>query len=72
MFPEWQGNLLIGSLNPGALVRLDMDGNRVVGEEEFLDGRGLRVRDVAVDPADGSVLVVIDADGSRIVRLTRE
>jgi glucose/arabinose dehydrogenase len=71
MFPEWQGDILVGSLNPGALVRLDLGGDAVKGEEEFLSGRGLRVRDVAVDPADGSILVVIDEDGSRLTRLTR-
>jgi glucose/arabinose dehydrogenase len=71
MFPEWEGDILIGSLNPGALVRLDMEGDAVKGEEELLSGRGLRVRDVAVDPADGSVVVVVDEDGSRVTRLTR-
>ena len=25
LFPDWQGDLLIGALNPGALVRLELD-----------------------------------------------
>lgn len=68
VFADWQGDVLIGSLNPGALVRLEMDGDTVVGEERLLTDVG-RVRDVAVD-ADGSLLVLIDADDGAILRVT--
>ena len=73
LFADWQGDLLIASLNPGALVRLELDGAaaeaagaepRVVGEEWLLTDAG-RIRDVEV-AADGAVLVLTDAaDGSR-------
>jgi glucose/arabinose dehydrogenase len=68
-FAGWRGDLLIGSLNPGALVRLKMQGGRVIGEERVVTDQG-RIRDVEVAP-DGSVLLLIDApapDGG-IVRL---
>jgi glucose/arabinose dehydrogenase len=62
-YTDWQGDLLIGSLNPGALVRLKMDGDRVVGEERLLTDVG-RVRDVEVTD-DGRIFVLIDdTDGA--------
>ena len=66
MFPEWHGDLLVGSLNPGALVRLQLDGDKVVGEERLLTDAG-RIRDVAVAP-DGAVLVLTDADDGALLR----
>ena len=58
-YTAWRGDLLIGSLNPGGLVRLKISGDRVVGEERLLRDVG-RVRDVEV-LADGSVLLVLDS-----------
>ena len=69
MFPEWRGNLLIGSLNPGALVRLALDGTRVTGEERLLAGIG-RLRDVEEAP-DGALLLLIDAADGAVVRVSR-
>lgn len=69
MFPEWQGNALIASLNPGGLVRLVLKGDRVTGEERFFPGRA-RVRDVAVDH-DGAVLILTDSDNGQLIRLVR-
>lgn len=67
MFPEWENDLLIGSLNPGGLVRLRIKDGRVTGEERFFVGEG-RFRDVQVAP-DGSVLILLDQ--GEIWRLTR-
>ena len=36
-FPEWRGDLFVGSLRPGCLVRLRLDGDRVVLEERYLE-----------------------------------
>lgn len=69
MFPEWRGNALIASLNPGGLVRLVLKGDRVSGEERFFAGRA-RVRDVAVD-RDGAVLIVTDSGNGQLIRLVR-
>jgi glucose/arabinose dehydrogenase len=70
MFPEWEGDLLISSLLPGALVRLELDGETVVGEERLLTDVG-RVRDVAIAP-DGAVLALTDRDDGEVLRLTPE
>lgn len=67
MFPEWRGDLIIASLNPGGVVRLRLDGDRVVGEERFL--RGARIRDIEIAP-DGAILALVDAADGGVLRLT--
>ena len=68
MFADWQGDLLIGSLNPGGIVRLELDGDRVTGEERLLTDEG-RIRDVAVD-AEGAILALVDNEDGALLRLT--
>jgi glucose/arabinose dehydrogenase len=68
MFPDWEGDLLVGSLSPGALVRLEFDGRTVTGEERLLTDQG-RIRDVAIAP-DGALLVLTDAEDGELLRLT--
>ncbi len=67
LFP-WRGDLLIGGLRSQALIRLELDGERVVGEERFALGVG-RVRDIAED-ADGALWIVTDEENGGIYRLT--
>lgn len=67
-FPDWRGDLLIGSLNPGALVRLKLSDGRVVGEERVITDVG-RVRDVE-ELADGGLLLLIDDTAGQILRIT--
>ncbi|MFQ6551024.1 PQQ-dependent sugar dehydrogenase [Aestuariibius insulae] len=66
-FPDWQGDVLAGSLYPGALVRLEMDGETVVGEERLLRDIG-RVRDVE-QTSDGRVLLLTDEPNGEIIVL---
>jgi glucose/arabinose dehydrogenase len=66
VFPGWQGNLLVGSLSPSQgrfLIRLVMDGERVVAEEHLLVDRDRRVRDVTETP-DGSIYVLLDSENN--------
>ncbi len=70
MFPGWQSDVLVGSLSPGALVRLELDGTTVVGEERLLTRQG-RIRDVAQD-RDGALLLLVDADAGALLRVTPE
>ena len=65
-YGDWQGDLLIASLNPGGLVRLKLRDGRVAGEERLLRDAG-RIRDVEV-LNDGAVLVLLDA--GEILRVT--
>ena len=67
--PAWQGNLLIGSLKFDQLVRLELDGDKVVHEERLLDkALGERVRDVAQGP-DGAIYLLTDERKGRLLRL---
>ena len=67
-FPRWRGDMLVGSLKFGLLARLDMDGERVVGEERMLDGVLGRIRDVRMGP-DGYVYLLNDENDGVIARL---
>ncbi len=53
-FPEWQGNLFVGAMVERQLVRLVLDGERVVGEERLLGDLDLRIREVREGP-DGAL-----------------
>ncbi|MBL0727176.1 PQQ-dependent sugar dehydrogenase [Piscinibacter sp. HJYY11] len=68
-FPAWKGNLLVGSLRDKKLVRLVIEGQRVVGEEWLLADRGKRVRDVRQDKA-GAVYLVTDEEDGEVWKLT--
>ena len=70
-FPEWRGSILIGSMTPGALVRLEMDAGRVVREVRYLADLGRRFRDVQQGP-DGFVYVVTDKADGQLLRLRPE
>jgi glucose/arabinose dehydrogenase len=67
-FPDWKGDLLVGSLQPGRLVRLKLAGGRVTREDRYVIAPGERVRDVVQGP-DGLVYVLTDHPQGRIVRL---
>ncbi|QPH55025.1 PQQ-dependent sugar dehydrogenase [Pontivivens ytuae] len=68
LFGDWQGDILASSLRPGGLVRLELDGDTVVGEERLLGDVG-RVRDVEIT-SDGAILVLIDDPEGSVLRLT--
>jgi glucose/arabinose dehydrogenase len=66
-FPAFSGDLLVGSLSPGALVRLRLAGGRVAEETRYsIDGE--RVRDVRQGP-DGMIYLLTDNSRGRIIRL---
>jgi aldose sugar dehydrogenase len=65
-FPEWKNSLFVGALKEQRLVRLVLDGKRVVGEEHLLKDRGQRIRDVREGP-DGALYLV--TDGGQLLKL---
>jgi glucose/arabinose dehydrogenase len=67
-FPDWRGDLFVGSLQPGRLVRLRLRDGRVTHEERYVIGRGERIRDVTEGP-DGFLYLLTDHPKGRIVRL---
>ncbi|GAA0588018.1 PQQ-dependent sugar dehydrogenase [Halomonas salifodinae] len=67
-FPGWRGSLLAGGLLSERLVRLVIDGDRVVEREVLLEGEIGRIRDVRVDP-DGRIYLLSDASDGGLYRL---
>lgn len=67
LFKAWQGDLLVGSLKFGLLVRLDVENDKVVSEERLSIGK--RVRHVVQGP-DGALYLLTDEDQGAILRLT--
>ncbi|HVL34881.1 MAG TPA: PQQ-dependent sugar dehydrogenase [Burkholderiales bacterium] len=67
-FARWQGSLFVGALRGEMLVRLELDGERVVKEERLLQGAIGRVRDVRVGP-DGLVYLLTDDRHGVLARL---
>lgn len=66
-YPQWKGDLFVGSLTPGALVRLRLEAGKVAQEERYLPEVG-RVRDVKQGP-DGLLYLAIDARNAAILRV---
>ena len=71
MFPAWDGNLFVSALAGRNLVRLVLDGNRVVAEERLLTDLNARIRAVNEGP-DGSLYVLTDGANGKIVRLVKK
>jgi glucose/arabinose dehydrogenase len=67
-FPHWRGNLFVGALKFQLLVRLELQGERVVKEERYLKGRVGRIRDVRSGP-DGYLYLLTDDPDGRLLRL---
>ena len=65
-FPAWKGNLFVGALEGQALVRLVLNGDRVVAEERLLTDRKMRFRDIRQGP-DGAIYLLA---GTGLLRLT--
>jgi aldose sugar dehydrogenase len=67
-FPAWKGSLFLGALRGQALVRLELNGNKVVREERLLAGQVGRVRDVRQGP-DGYLYLLTDSSNGALLRI---
>jgi glucose/arabinose dehydrogenase len=67
-FPRWKGNLFVGALRDRMLVRLELDGEKIVRQERMLEGTLGRIRDVRAGP-DGYLYLLTDESNGRVVRL---
>jgi len=69
MFADWNGSILVGSLYPGGVVRLELnDEGQVEHEERLLRNMG-RVRDIDV-LRDGSFVFLTDFENGSVMHVT--
>lgn len=67
-FPAWRGDLFVGALRDQMLVRLKLDGEKVVKEERMLKNMLGRIRDVRSGP-DGYLYLLTDETNGVLARL---
>jgi aldose sugar dehydrogenase len=67
-FADWQGDLFVGSMNPGGLVRLDLENGRVRQETRYLGELDERIRDVQ-QGSDGLLYVLTDSARGSLLKL---
>ena len=67
LFPQWQGDAFIGALSGRALIRVDLVGSNATEADRW--DMGQRIREVEQAP-DGSILLLEDAPGGRLLRLS--
>ena len=66
--PAWKQSVFLGALAGTSLIRLSLDGDRIVGEERLLADRRERIRDVRLGP-DGKLYVLTDAANGKLLRI---
>jgi glucose/arabinose dehydrogenase len=66
LFPAWKGNLFVGGHATNDLVRLTINGEKIVDEERLLTEQTprMRIRDVRQGPDDAIYLLTDSATGS--------
>ena len=67
-FPKWRGDLFVGALRDAMLVRLKLDGDKIVKEERILKNALGRIRDVRSGP-DGFIYLLTDESNGVLARL---
>ncbi|AKC88085.1 oxidoreductase [Pseudoxanthomonas suwonensis] len=64
----WNDSLFLGALAQRNLIRLQLDGDRIVAEERLLHDLGERIRDVRLG-ADGNLYLVTDETDGKLLKL---
>jgi aldose sugar dehydrogenase len=67
-FPQWKGNVFVGALAGQMLLRLTLEGEKVLAEERLFIGMNKRIRDVRQGP-DGFLYVLTDASDGEVLRV---
>src|SRR5438034_8098810 len=65
-FPRWKGDLFVGALRDEMLVRLKLEGERIIKEERLLKGVLGRIRDVRSGPDGYLYLLTEDRKSTRL------
>ncbi len=67
-FPKWKGNALVGALAGQLVVRISLDGDKVVGQERMFTNELGRIRDVRNGP-DGNIYLLTDSADGALLRV---
>ncbi|MFW7342601.1 PQQ-dependent sugar dehydrogenase [Pollutimonas sp. H1-120] len=67
-FSAWRHSVFIGALKERALIRLQLEGDKIVHEERLLESRGERIRDVRVGP-DGFLYALTDESNGKLLKI---
>lgn len=67
-FPAWTGDIFVGALAHMKVVRVDMDGAKVLGTEDLFADLGKRIRDVREGP-DGFLYITTDEEAGSVLRV---
>ena len=62
-FPNWRGDLFVGSLKFELLAHMQVEGQAIVGNELLLEGEFGRIRDVRQGPDEFLYLLTDESDG---------
>ena len=68
LFPQWKGSIFVGGLASQKLIRLVLNGKKVVSEDWLLTDQQQRIRDVKQGP-DGAIYVVTDGADGKVLRV---
>ena len=68
LLSDWNGDLFVGSLKFGLLIRLELEGDRIVAEERLLDNAYGRIRDVVQGP-DGALYLLTDSGKGSLLKI---
>jgi quinoprotein glucose dehydrogenase len=70
VFSDWQGDLIVSSLNGKSLIRLDYENNKIVDEEIIFKNKIGRIRDFTID-TQGNIYLVSDSPNSKLWKLSK-
>ena len=71
MFPEWQGDFLVGALVNEEVRRLVTENGRIIQEQPLFAELAERIRDIREAP-DGELYILTDGEGGKVIRVTRK
>jgi len=69
-FPEWQGDLLVASLNGQSLIRLDLENSKIIAKEIIFKDKIGRIRDFKID-YNGDIYLISDSPKSYLWKLSK-
>jgi glucose/arabinose dehydrogenase len=68
LFPAWQGDVFVSALVGRYVIRLVLNGERVIGEQRLLTELNTRIRGINEGP-DGALYVMTDGNDGKILKL---